>query len=314
MDCAQARDWLLRSDDPRPECSGLPELIEHTRRCGECGRLAEELQQLEQAWRELPVPAGADRARTAFLITVGRRPPPRLRFLRRLVPPRWAVAALIVLSAGLATWLFFPGSEAHASADVVERLIDWNLHLAETRSLDERNRIYAEEATKFRAALHQAELSPEDRELGRLLLDNGTWLARNDDPLAEADRFDEVANRLLQRVDSAAAHEREQEVSRVAEQYHRVAELGVGASLERVKSDPGLGADRKRHLDKLARREAKRAQALQALLERGPDASRRAIRRVLEAPRKHAWPKGHGGKKAGRKGGRKGKAAPGEQE
>src|SRR5262245_3297552 len=124
MDCRQAQTWLLQADDPRAERCGSPAVGEHIRHCDVCGLLAEKVRRLEQAWRALPGPADAERARAAFLKRWPRRPAatPRTRrsLLRRVGPPRWAVAALILVALGFGLWALFPVHEAQASSDVVE--------------------------------------------------------------------------------------------------------------------------------------------------------------------------------------------------
>jgi hypothetical protein len=62
------------------------------------------------------------------------------RWSRRLA--RLAVAALILLALGLGAWIIFRAQEAQAAPSLIEQLVDWNLHLSEASSSDERQRIY----------------------------------------------------------------------------------------------------------------------------------------------------------------------------
>jgi hypothetical protein len=291
MDCRRVQDWLLQAEDPRPEGSPSREIADHVRRCPACGRLASAVVNLERAWREQPLPASADRARAAFLKRFRPRPtdavPRRFRF-PRLTPPRWAVAALLLLTVGLSVWLLWPAPAVHASGDLVEQLIDWNLQLSEAPTPAERNRIYDQQAAVLKKELLQAKLPAEDRELAEKLLDTGSWLTEHDDPLDEADKFDEVADHLVQRMQSADARGDGKEMSRLARHYRRVAERGIGAKLDRMEEASAADAERQKKLDRLAQRDDRRAEALEGMLEHAPHAApREEIRSALESSKKH---------------------------
>src|SRR5262245_44288430 len=167
MDCQRAQDWLLQAEDPRPGCFPA-EVAEHVGRCPTCGQLGLQLARLEQAWRQQPLPPSAETARAAFLKRLPSRPnslgPRRLRF-PRLTPPRWAIAALVLLTVGMSAWLLWPAPGVQASGDVVGQLIDWDLQLSEAPTAAERSRIFARQAEALKEGLHQAEMPAEDRDL-----------------------------------------------------------------------------------------------------------------------------------------------------
>ena len=75
----------------------------------------------------------------------------------------WA-AALLLTAASLAAVAIFHSSEAQATPDLVERLIDWNLDLAQVPTRDERNQLYTARAAEWKVSLEKAELQPDDRE------------------------------------------------------------------------------------------------------------------------------------------------------
>jgi hypothetical protein len=292
MDCRIVQTWLLEAEDPRLErCPA--EIAGHVHRCPACSRLQAQLARLEQAWRKQPLPARADRARAAFLKRLPARPTPaaprRLRF-PRLTPPRWAVAALVLLTVGLSVWLFWPASEVQASGDLVEQLIDWDLQLSEAPTPAERSRIYDQQAAGLKKELQQAQLPAEDRELAEKLLDTGSWLTEHDDPLDEADKFDEVADHLVQRMQSADARRDVKEMSRLARRYRRIADRGIGAKLDKMEevSAGGGDAEREQKLNRLTQRDARRAAALEGLLDHAPTAAHKEeIRGALESSKKH---------------------------
>jgi hypothetical protein len=288
MDCQRAQDWLLQAEDPRLErCPA--EVADHLRRCPACGRLGAQLARLEQVWRQQPLPASAEPARAAFLKRFPARPSspvPRRLLLPRLTPPRWAVAALVLLTVGLSAWLLCPAPEVHASGDVVEQLIDWNLQLSEAPTPAERTRIYAQQAAAFKEGVQQAQLAEEERDLAEKLLDTGSWLVEHDDPLDEADRFDEVADRLVQRLQSAATRGDGTEVSRLARHYRRVAERGIDANLDKME-ETAVDGERQKQLDRLVQRDDGRAEALEGMLNHAPHAAHKDIRGALESTKKH---------------------------
>jgi hypothetical protein len=229
MTCQRAQDWLLQAEEPRPERCPSPELAEHIHTCPVCGALTAELLQLERAWREVPLPASAETAQKAFLERLESPPVHRLSLprTRPLLRSRWALAASILFIVGLGGWFLLTTSQAQASAEVVDSLIDWNLDLAEAGSPADRERIYADRAAALRTRLQKANLPQEEKELAEKLLENGSWLAENDDPMGAADRFNDVADQLLERMNAANRHGNHKELRRQAHRYQRVTDMGI---------------------------------------------------------------------------------------
>jgi hypothetical protein len=283
MDCSNARDWLLQAERPWGLDDAPGDLAAHVDGCPRCRRLAGALEGLEQRYRDELRPATAEPARDAFLARLhtpvaGPRP-------RRMLPRRWAAAAALLLAVGAAVWALLPTTQARGASDVVERLITWNLEITQAQALEGRARIYKEHAAELEAALEQAELPEEEREFAVALLDSGSWLAGNDDPAAEADRFNDMADRLLAQIDTATTKKDAKRLRRLADLYRRIAEQGVQANLERARKAVDRASKRKqRKLDKAIRRDAKRARRLEELLERAPEPTRKEIRRALGKP------------------------------
>src|SRR5688572_18824356 len=133
MDCERARLLLLQSDDPRPAGCPSPGLAEHVRQCVACRRLAGKLAQLEEAWRGLPLAGNPERAQRTFLKRLARDRSvarPKVRPWRAR-PVRWAAAAVLLLALGLGSLMLLPAAKVQAAPDLVERLVDWNLDLAQ---------------------------------------------------------------------------------------------------------------------------------------------------------------------------------------
>ena len=289
MDCRQIHEWLLDAEDPR-EPQGTPEQLAHLQQCTECHELSAKLIRLETAWRDQPVPDEAELARTAFLKRLPKQvvvpaTPGTLRSTRA-VSRRWALAALVLLAVGLGGWLLLSPNEVQAAPDMVERLIDWNLALSESRDPTERGRLYADQAESLERQVHKAELPGEDHEFAQTLLDNARWLGANEDPVVEADRFNDMADHLLRRMKKADTQKNDKELGRLARHYQRVSQHGVEANLELAEARAALDPERAKKLERIARRQAARQQALVDLLEQNPSASRNEIRQALEAANK----------------------------
>jgi hypothetical protein len=239
MDCRRAQDWLLQADS---EQSPPAELRAHVQSCEVCRVLVLKMRRLEEAWRALPQLPNAEPAKQAFL----RRLPsnaakpsmpaaPRRLVILHFARSRWAMAALLFLVISLGVWLLSPSPRVHADAPgLVERLVDWNVSLAQASTPEERAKLYAQQADAFRVALNKPEVSAEDKQLALELMDNGTFLAKNDDPLAAADRLNAVADQLVDHMNRATSEGNEQEVGRLARNFTKVTEQGIGTNLEKA--------------------------------------------------------------------------------
>src|SRR5262249_30086992 len=147
---------------------------------------------------------------------------------------RWVAAALILLALGGTAWFVFPTPQAQGAPDLVERLIDWNLELTQARTPEERGRIYEQHAAYLRDALRNATLPEEDGRLAEHLLATGSWLAEPADPIDEAERFHDMADTLLEKMNSATERQDFDRVGKIAKLYSKVAERGVVANLTKA--------------------------------------------------------------------------------
>jgi hypothetical protein len=205
---------------------------------------------------------------------------------------RWAtVAALASVAFGLTLVVILmlsPAREVEAGPDVVEQLVGWNLDIAQAQSHDERQKIFDTRAESMQGLLTSSKLSQEDRELGQTLVDNGAWLASNDDPMAEAERFGDIADKLLARLDTATGTNDKKRIIKYADSYSRLTELGVSMNLERALAKVSHDPKRKTKIDHLIAGDASRAKKLDDMLERHPDSSLKALNRARKAhSRKH---------------------------
>jgi hypothetical protein len=284
MQCEQAQQLLLLSDDPHPDRCASPELAEHLRTCPACRTLAEAVCTIEQAWRALPVPAAAECSRDAFLASLPQRAAPRLPWLRQLTRPRWLAAAALLLAVGLGTLFYLSRPAPEAAPDVVERLIDLNLALTQAASREEQQQILGEKAATLKQTVEQTKLPAGEHDLAQALIANAAWLAEHDDPATAAERFTSVADKLLGKIDAAASAKTSPRLNQLAESYRRITEVGVTANLERAQA--AVTPQQKKKLERALVKEAERAKKLAETLERMPDATQKQVRHVLEKPRK----------------------------
>jgi hypothetical protein len=286
MNCSQAKELLYRADDPRPESCGSAELAEHLAGCGACMSVAAEIAQLEDAWRAQPLPAEADRARVAFLARLPCVARPAAPMPRRWNVPRWVAAAVFLLGVGVAGWFLFSASEVQAAPALIERLVDWNVELLEAAPAD-RQRLYDAQHPALIDAVRKASLAEGDRDLAGMLLDNGTWLAQNDDPVAAAERFSAVADKLVDHIQTASDGKDVKLASRYAKLQAQVLQRGISDNLKKAEESGTLNFDNKKRLEKLVLRKEDRRTKLLDLLEKNPDISRKELRKALDIPPKH---------------------------
>jgi hypothetical protein len=306
MDCQEARTKLLQADDPRPGRCGSAPLAAHLRTCTACRRLAAKLIRLEEAWQALPVPARAQQAREAFLSRL-----PAQRVARRLAavparwhfaPPRWAIAASVAAAVAvvvLGTWLLASKPptiilrEGQATSKIVDRLLGWNLALTQLDSPAERAQLYNAQAPTLKATLQEAALLADDRDLAETLLANASWLAEHDDPVAEADRFNDVADKLLAQMRTATDANDFQRVARLTDLYGQVAEHGIAANLKRAEIVGPMPQEHEEKLQQVADRQDGQSQTLEKLAEHAPPNSRvqKEVRQAHAVAKKNNKPK-----------------------
>ncbi len=292
MDCPKVQEWLLRSD-LSPAEAAPPDVADHLARCGQCRALADRLRRLEQAAREMPRPEGGQAARQAVLSELRQRAarrPSRFLSRRRLLEWGLAAAALVLLAWGVGTLVLGPGGAQTAEgAAVLDRLVDWNIELAETESACDRQQLYSARADDLGQMARQDRLSPEEHELADSLLANGARLIRQDDPLAEAEGFTDVEAVLVQNLDAAIAKGDASSMQRLGRYYSRVVQHGINAKVAKANPVGTVSIEGDRRLERILRRHGELRDRVAAMLEKSPDLSSADIRRALDLPpKKHA--------------------------
>jgi hypothetical protein len=201
--------------------------------------------------------------------------------------PAWisAVAAVLVIGIGVAMWLKPGPAPTPQSPVVMDQLIDWDLALADAEAPQERAALYASQAATLQTAVQQASLNDEDRQFATTLLENGAWLSGHHDPVERTEKFCDLADLLMGRMDKAAAANDASAVQRLGKHYGRV-QNGIGANLARLDANafiaPVNGAKRAERLERIAKRQEEAERRLAVLAERSPKAAQKALTRMLE--------------------------------
>jgi hypothetical protein len=207
---------------------------------------------------------------------------------RLLLRPMWsrAVAAVLVMGVGVALLVYLNHpAPATAAPPVVERLLDWDLALADAQGPQERQDLYVSQAATLSNAVERAPLNEEDRQFAATLLENGAWLSRHHDPVERTEKFCDLADLLVGRMDKAAKANDAPTVQRLGKHFGRV-QKGIGMNLQRLGANAYVGngnaAKRAERLEQIARRRAEAERRLAVLAERSPRAAAKVLRRMME--------------------------------
>ena len=283
MTCQEAQDAILLADNPA-EFESNPELARHLVQCAGCRALSERLVRLERTAASLPAP-GSEAGKLAALRHIrclenlpGRRLILRPAFLS-------AIAALLLISVGLG--MYFSKLEQPTPPTVVDRLIDWDLELAEAPA-SQQPAIFSARASALQSEVHSASLSEDDRELASTLLQHGTWLCVNSDPVDRAEKFSDLSDLILARMHRAAAANDAKAMQRLSQRYDLVVRGGIGGNLARMGANASISPENSKKLERIAKRNAEQERKLQLLAERASKALERDLHRALEVSKRQS--------------------------
>jgi hypothetical protein len=292
MNCEQVQEAILLSDEPERISAADSELGRHVAACAVCQAFVQRLARMEVMARRLRLPANSEAARAEVLANINQRM--RMPERRLLLRPMWinAVAAVLVVGIGVGIWIqktYLTPSQQQQVAQgpaVMDQLLDWDLALADAQAPQERQDLYSAQAATLQTAVQTASLNDEDRRFATTLLENGAWLSRNHDPVERTEKFCDLADLLVGRMDKAAAANDEQTVQRLGKHYGRV-QKGIGANLARINANAfvaptGVAAKRAERLERIAKRQEEAERRLAVLAEKSPVKAQRALKRMLE--------------------------------
>ncbi len=298
MNCTQTQDWLYEADAGAEPPAGV---AAHLQTCAGCRELAERIGRLEADWRALPAPAmceGAKRRVLAAVLSAAAAGPPLVEAAkpravasrkataarRRWIAPSWLIAGAVLVAAAIGFYAWGPSSEAQASPDALDRILDVNVALAEADPAD-RAKLYGDAQASLNAELASGDLAPDDLAMAKTLVDNANWLSKNGDPVAEAERLATVADQLLARLQTSVRAKKAARVAKAAKQYADAdrAALNCWDDAEKAgASDPAQAS----RLTAVIRQNLKRQESFEALMLS-------ATRPELEAIQKAADPGSH---------------------
>lgn len=273
--CDEIRARLLEADDPHPDHCDRPDLREHLWACDACRSYALKLAGIEDRVRAVATPQQAIHAREEFVRghTPAISPSPML-------PPshsfrtRWlGIATAVALLFGTSALLLIPSNSANAAPAVMERLVDWNVRLSDAGTRGEREELYREQATTLRQDMTKTVLSDAERALAERLLANGAFLVESEDPLNEAERFQDLADHLMDKVESSGG------TPSYAKLYVVVKDRGVKANMAKAEIRKEIKDERReQRMQNIAKREAQQENRL--------DAVERKIKKQIRAAKK----------------------------
>ena len=200
---------------------------------------------------------------------------------------------MIFFGVGATVWVLMTPADVQASSsDIVERLTDFHLELMETVDLVERQRLLAERGEGLRQDLLKARITPEDRELAEKLLKDSEELAKRYDPLEEAGRFSDIADKFVGRIESATKMGSVEETERNAKCYKNM-EFGMHKSMERIAQMKPKEAEKWPGYEQIQKRDEWQKQQMEKIAER----ARPELRKVLESVHRqfHGGPPFRGG-------------------
>jgi hypothetical protein len=280
MDCREVCDLLLAAEDVGADALARGPLAEHLAQCDACRGFAARLEDLERAWRAIPLGPECEQAKQAFLARLAAspatKPITRRRLLRRLV-----LASAASLLAGAGGWLFVENRQAEASDALLDSLLDWNLKLTQADSDEKRTQLYAEGAGQLESAIAHSHLPAEHSQVAAAMLENGKWLAAHRDPMREATRFDSLAHRLLGMARAAERRGKYQRMNRLMDQYNRAMERGFDLNVQRAETVAATDAERKQELQQLFTGWDGRVEELTQIEKSAPEPARKQAQRAL---------------------------------
>ena len=299
MNCERAQDLILSSDDPASFVLGDEALAQHVGGCADCRSLLARLDRIEAAAAALPpVAEGSAEGLRATLERVRatertpaplHRPPLHRRWILRPAMVG-AMAAALLVGVGITAfmWPAGPLPQSRQQQAVVEDLIDFDQALAEATP-QERERLYAEQAPVLRSAVDKVALSEKDRRLARTVLEGSA--NPPEDPVARAERLNDLSELLMSQMGPAAAANDELAVQRLGRKFGRVQRgigihLNDGSTVADVNPERSLQqAQKLERLEMIRKRQEEARKRLQKLAERSPEKAQKILQRMLENER-----------------------------
>ncbi|CAN5545637.1 hypothetical protein BH11PLA2_BH11PLA2_25300 [soil metagenome] len=271
--CSQIQDDLLAAASPVAVAHSDVDVTSHLYQCVACRELLSKLQALESMVKAVPTPATAAVSQRAFLDSLPCTVPAVPHRRRHVAALAWATAAAVFVAVGVAAFMLTPVNTVQAKSQVLDTLVEWNLKLSEAESSEERNQLHQGQRPQLHHAVRTAKLSPRERQLADQLLSHADWLTRNDDSLDAAERFQDIAEAVLDILDESPEHSPQAE--HYAVYYSKLMDRGVEANLEHAAKKPHpIDTKRQAKLQRMVRQQQRHEAKLKAMSTKLSDAAR----------------------------------------
>jgi hypothetical protein len=276
MNCHDFEQLLLHADDPKVAIA-QNDAAAHLAQCAACAQLVARLSRLGDAAGHVPPPPSSADAKAAFLRTLE---PRRFYIGRRTL----AVAASIVIVAGLATWAALHYLNPQPTVEqVVTQLVDYNIELAKAETPARRQQIFNASHKQLQRMLDRGRFTGDDAELAKKLIDDGRNLANAADPYEEAERIGDLADDLLKRTHAAARLNDVKRAAQLGSAYSYVSNMGLEPKLNRMPPNEA----RKAQMEKLQARRAEMERRMDRLIDNTPGPAKQALMNARENARKN---------------------------
>lgn len=170
----------------------------------------------------------------------------------------WVLVACLLVGAGVGLFFIGPTQEVAAKSDVLDRLADWNVAIADAPTPADRRERYRERAETLGGELTRAGLPAHERKLADALFENARALADADTPLAVAERLDATSEQIQEWMwaHPDADPKRAQAMER---HYLRFAERSLG-NLRKAEAAEVPDAVKAKRVERVTERIARRAE------------------------------------------------------
>ncbi len=235
MNCVSTKKWLLDADSLQ-KANWPSEVAGHVKACAGCAALARKLRKIESNLRDQPLPPECAKSKKAFLkkfhkldrntTPASADPPAKSAKSRWFRPSLWlpasgvGMAAAVLIGVSILTWMLLAPTPSQANTDILDRLVDWNIELANA-DLAKRKEMVQERGLEFRTELQKVQilLTEDERELAEQLIDSGEMFAVAEDPVAEVERITELREKLSERAEVAEKRGKPHEFERCGNQF-----------------------------------------------------------------------------------------------
>jgi hypothetical protein len=161
------------------------------------------------------------------------------RPVARSVARRLAAAAIVLLAVGVGVGTYLHHeheNRAVASSEAIDRAVDFDLKLGRSDSQVDRQKMF-NEGSSLLARQMSTRLLGDAHEFADSLIHSAAFLTQHRDPLAQADHYTQVADKLVSRIGTTAKRN-PKALARLGQDYFNVMDQGVHTNLDIAATAP----------------------------------------------------------------------------